>query len=68
MLRAKIVRLPVVDPKEPTKLVGYLGRGEFITAYEKAHEEEHRREASWLRRKAVGAVESSEAEVKWSER
>lgn len=34
MLRARIGRLPVVDPTDPTKLVGYLGRGEFILGYE----------------------------------
>jgi CBS domain-containing protein len=28
-LRARIGRLPVVDPDDPTKLVGYLGRGEW---------------------------------------
>jgi chloride channel protein, CIC family len=54
MLRAKIGRLPVVDPEDPTKLLGYLGRGEFIAAYEKAHEEEHRREASWVLRRQSG--------------
>ena len=37
MLQARIGRLPVVDPTDPTKLVGYLGRGEFILGYEKAH-------------------------------
>jgi chloride channel protein, CIC family len=53
MLQAKIGRLPVVDPTDPTKLVGYLGRGEFIMGYEKSHQEEHHRERSQLFRKAV---------------
>jgi chloride channel protein, CIC family len=53
MLQARIGRLPVVDPTDPTKLVGYLGRGEFIMGYEKSHQEEHHRESSQLFRKAV---------------
>jgi CIC family chloride channel protein len=39
MLKARIGRLPVVDPTDPTKLVGYLGRGEFILRFEKSHQE-----------------------------
>ncbi|MBV8097553.1 MAG: CBS domain-containing protein [Verrucomicrobia bacterium] len=53
MLSARIGRLPVVDPTDPTKLVGYLGRGEFILGYEKSHQEEHHRERSSLLQKAV---------------
>ncbi|HEX6562981.1 MAG TPA: chloride channel protein [Chthoniobacterales bacterium] len=53
MLSARIGRLPVVDPTDPTKLVGYLGRGEFISGFEKSHQEEHHRERSSLLQKAV---------------
>jgi len=53
MLGARIGRLPVVDPADPTKLVGYLGRGEFILGYEKSHQEEHQRERSSLLQKAL---------------
>jgi chloride channel protein, CIC family len=53
MLKARIGRLPVVDPDDPTKLIGYLGRGEFILAYEKSHEEEHGWEASWRCQKMI---------------
>lgn len=53
MLEAKIGQLPVVDPKDAGKLIGYLGRAEIILAYEKSHEEEHRREASWWLQKRL---------------
>jgi CBS domain-containing protein len=53
MLSARIGHLPVVDPTDPTKLVGYLGRAEFISGYEKSHQEEHYRERSSLLYKAV---------------
>jgi CIC family chloride channel protein len=53
MLRARIGRLPVVDPTDSTKSVGYLGRGEFILGYEKSHQEEHHRERSSLLQKTV---------------
>ena len=53
MLKARIGRLPVVDPTDPTKLVGYLGRGEFILGFEKSHQEEHHRERSSLLQTAL---------------
>ena len=56
MLSARIGRLPVVDPTDPTKLVGYLGRGEFILGYEKSHQEEHHRERASLLQRAVELV------------
>jgi H+/Cl- antiporter ClcA/predicted transcriptional regulator len=47
MLTHHIGRLPVVDPADPTKVVGYLGRSCVMSARLKHHEEEHRREAGW---------------------
>jgi hypothetical protein len=43
----------MVDPTDPSKLAGYLGRREFILGYEKSHHEEHHREGSWLLQKAI---------------
>jgi CBS domain-containing protein len=44
MIRNDIGRLPVVDPNEPRKLLGYLGRSGVIAARMRAHDEEHVRE------------------------
>jgi hypothetical protein len=63
MLKARIGRLPVVDPDAPTKLLGYLGRGEFILAYEKSHEEEHRREAWWFKPKKTKLTRGRKEEI-----
>ncbi len=49
MLRNKIGRLPVVDPKDPTRLVGYIGRPGILAARVRRLEEEHLREPGWLR-------------------
>ncbi|MFL6253731.1 MAG: CBS domain-containing protein [Pyrinomonadaceae bacterium] len=44
MLRADIGRLPVVERKDPRRLVGYLGRAGVMAARVRQHEEEHVRE------------------------
>ncbi len=47
MLTNKVGRLPVVDPEDPSKLLGYLGRSCVMSASLRHHEEEHRRESGW---------------------
>ena len=47
MLITNVGRLPVVD--EQGRAVGYLGRAEVLAARRKHHDEEHTREAGWLR-------------------
>jgi len=49
MVRHDIGRLPVVRRDNPQKIVGYLGRASVMTARLRRHEEEHHREAGWLR-------------------
>lgn len=49
MVRHDIGRLPVVRRDNPQKIVGYLGRASIMTARLRRHEEEHHREAGWLR-------------------
>ncbi|QIF03746.1 chloride channel protein [Roseimicrobium sp. ORNL1] len=44
MLSRDIGRLPVVEPGEPRRIVGYLGRAALLTARRKLLEEEHIRE------------------------
>ncbi|WP_245958173.1 chloride channel protein [Roseimicrobium gellanilyticum] len=44
MLSRDIGRLPVVEPNEPRRIVGYLGRAALLTARRKLLEEEHIRE------------------------
>jgi CBS domain-containing protein len=46
MLREDIGRLPVVEPREPGRVVGYLGRAAILSARLRLHEEEHVREKS----------------------
>jgi len=48
MLRNNIGRLPVVDPKDPTKLVGYIGRPGILAARVRRLNEEHLREPGWI--------------------
>ncbi len=48
MLRTNVGRLPVVDRHEPTRLIGYLGRGAILQARRKRIEEEHLQEDGWL--------------------
>ena len=50
MLRRNIGRLPVVDRKEPTRVVGYLGRHGIMSARLRRLDEEHIRETGWARR------------------
>jgi len=50
MLRRGIGRLPVVDPKDPQKLVGYLGRTPILEARQRRMTEESVVETGWLGR------------------
>lgn len=50
MLQNDIGRLPVVDRKNPSRPVGYLGREAILQARLKRLEEEHVREPGWIRR------------------
>jgi chloride channel protein, CIC family len=55
MLRNDVGRLPVVDRKDPRKMVGYLGRAGILAARLKRLDEEHVREAGWWRKEKVKA-------------
>lgn len=44
MLEHNVGRLPVVDPKNSNRLVGYLGRAAILSARMRLHEEEHTRQ------------------------
>lgn len=48
MVRNDIGRLPVVERKNPRKIIGYLGRASVMTARLRRLEEEHDREVGWL--------------------
>jgi CBS domain-containing protein len=48
MVRNDIGRLPVVERKNPRRLLGYLGRASVMTARLRRLEEEHHREVGWL--------------------
>ncbi|HXE89881.1 MAG TPA: chloride channel protein [Terriglobales bacterium] len=50
MLRHDIGRLPVVNPENPQRVVGYLGRSGIMAARVRRLEEEHIREPGWLGR------------------
>ena len=50
MLRNNIGRLPVVDRKDPGRVVGYLGRPGIMAARLRRLDEEHVREPGWIRR------------------
>jgi CBS domain-containing protein len=50
MLRNNIGRLPVVDRRDPSRLVGYLGRPGIMAARLRQLEEEHVREPGWVKR------------------
>ncbi|HWA24301.1 MAG TPA: chloride channel protein [Lacunisphaera sp.] len=54
MLKSKIGRLPVVDRKDPGRIVGYLGRADILAARMHLHREEETRERGPLLR-AAGA-------------
>lgn len=51
MLHRNVGRLPVVDRREPTKIVGYLGRPGIMAARLRRLEDEHVREPGWIQRK-----------------
>jgi len=44
MLKEDIGRMPVVDPEQPKRVVGYLGRAAILSARMRFHGEEHVRE------------------------
>ena len=48
MVRNDIGRLPVVERKNPRRLLGYLGRASVMIARLRRLEEEHDREVGWL--------------------
>jgi chloride channel protein, CIC family len=50
MLRNNIGRLPVVDRKDPRRVIGYLGRPGIMAARLRRLDEEHVRERGWIRR------------------
>ncbi|MGH8306873.1 MAG: chloride channel protein [Gammaproteobacteria bacterium] len=50
MLRRNVGRLPVVDPREPDKLMGYLGRTPILNARQRRLTEESEIESGWLDR------------------
>ena len=54
MLRRGIGRLPVVDAKAPTRLVGYLGRTPILEARQRRLTEESVVETGWLGRSRSG--------------
>jgi len=49
MLRHNIGRLPVVDPADQGKVIGYLGRPNIMSARLRRLEEEHVREPGWIK-------------------
>jgi len=51
MIEHDIGRLVVVDPENPKRLVGYLGRPGVLGARLKPHQEENVREPGWLTRR-----------------
>jgi CBS domain-containing protein len=57
MLRSNVGRLPVVDRKDPSRVVGYLGRHGIMSARMHRLDEEHVREPGWIkgRRSEVSA-------------
>jgi CBS domain-containing protein len=48
LLQHEIGRLPVVDPVNPKRVVGYLGRRQILSARSLADQEESIREPGWL--------------------
>lgn len=56
MVQQDVGRLPVVDRQDPRRLVGYLGRGNIITAHLRRLEEEHKREPGLLGRGTPAAI------------
>ena len=56
MLKKDVGRLLVVDRRDPTRLVGYIGRPGILRARLRPHEEEHAREPGWLKQFTAGKV------------
>jgi CBS domain-containing protein len=52
MARHKLGRLPVVHRRDPTRLLGYLGRAGIAAAWHELIEEEQMREPGWLTSRA----------------
>jgi CIC family chloride channel protein len=50
MLRNNIGRLPVVERRDPRKVIGYLGRPGIMAARSRRLEDEHVREPGWIKR------------------
>jgi len=48
MLQHDVGRLPVVSREDKTRLVGYLNRSSFLSAWRRQIDEEHVREEGWL--------------------
>jgi len=53
MLNRNVGRLPVVERKNQTKIVGYLGRASILSARMKIHEEENIRQKGWAYQNTV---------------
>jgi chloride channel protein, CIC family len=58
MLHRNVGRLPVVDRRDPTKIVGYLGRPGIMAARLRRLEDEHVREPGWIQRKPRSKVQT----------
>jgi CIC family chloride channel protein len=58
MLRNNIGRLPVVDRKDPSRVVGYLGRAGILAARLGRLDDEHVREPGWMSRFSRGSGDS----------
>ena len=54
MLMNNVGRLPVVDRKNPQKMVGYINRASVMASWSKHLNEESLREAGWLRQRRQG--------------
>jgi CIC family chloride channel protein len=54
MLMNNVGRLPVVDRKNPQKMVGYINRATVMACWSKHLHEESSREAGWLRQRRQG--------------
>ena len=50
MIQNDVGRLPVVDPDDPKKLVGFLNRSSVLSAWSRQFEEENVREKGWFGR------------------
>src|ERR1700677_3533223 len=47
MLDRDVGRLPVVERRDPMRVVGYLGRAAILSARMKTHQEENIRQGGW---------------------